>query len=132
MPLKIYFCMKLYIYGFIIIFLQDIYNIILINGWLILTFIFNSTRNNWTKPNNMEKKRATKEKTKIRYYLTPRCHTSNKVTVINVCILTSQMNLFILYQVFIFYTVKLNTDFENIKKKIEYFWGQYSFLLYKM
>ena len=35
--------------------------------------------------------------------------------------LTSQMNLFILFQVFAFYTVKVNTDFENIKKNMNIF-----------
>ena len=32
-------------------------------------------------------------------------------------LLNSQMNLFILYLVFAFYTVRTNTDFQNIKKK---------------
>ena len=35
--------------------------------------------------------------------------------------LTSQINLLILYQVFAFYTVKINTDFKNIKKKMNIF-----------
>ena len=30
------------------------------------------------------------------------------------CLLTLKMNLFMLYQVFAFYTEKINTDFENI------------------
>ena len=43
----------------------------------------------------------------------------------------SQMNLFILSQVFAFYTVIMNTDFEKIKKS-DNIRSYYSLLLYKM
>ena len=86
----------------------------LINNNIIIIFLFDGNR---TSFNYLMKTKLFISKM-ISVYKSRRWYTLYMYIVLychcHQSLLTSQMNLFIWYQVFTFYTVKMNTDFEKI------------------